>query len=82
MVETRSQKSSEGQMATLEVEIQPDPALDDNPAGRGTEGTENRILASESNPVEQGQDFVNSTATSTYTEKARKCRNGPISLLK
>ena len=63
LVETRSQKSSEGQKATLEVEIHPDPALEDNGAGRGKEGIENRKLASESDPVEQGQDF----ATSTWT---------------
>ena len=63
MVETRSQKSSEEQKALLEVEIHPDPALDENRVGRGTEGNENRILASESTPVEQGQGFVTSTGT-------------------
>ena len=63
MVETRSQKSSEGQKATPEVEIHPDPALDDNGAGCGKEGIEKRKLASGSDPVEQGQDF----ATSTWT---------------
>ena len=63
MVETSSQKSSEGQKATLEVEIYPDPALDENQAGRGTEGNGNRTLASESTPVEQGQDFATSTGT-------------------
>ena len=63
MVETRSQKSSEGQKATLDVEIHPDPALDDNRAGRGKDGIENRRLASESNPVEQGQDFATSSGT-------------------
>ena len=46
MVETRSQKSSEGQQATLEVEIHPNPDLDDNRAGCGTEVIENRRLAS------------------------------------
>ena len=61
MVETRSQKSSEGQKATIEVDVHPDPALDDNRAGRETEGIENRKLASESTPVEQGQDFATST---------------------
>ena len=38
MVETRSQKSSGGQKATLEVEIHPDPALDESRAGRGRKG--------------------------------------------
>ena len=59
MVETRSQKSSEGQKAMLEVEIHPDPALDESRAERGTEGKGNRILAS----VEQDQDFATSTGT-------------------
>ena len=63
MVETRNRKSSEGQKATLEVEIYPDPTLDESRAGRGTEGTGNRILASESTPVEQGQDFATSIET-------------------
>ena len=53
MVETRSQKSSEGQKAMLEVEIPPDPATVESWAGRGTEGSGNRRLASESTPVEQ-----------------------------
>ena len=30
MVETRSQKSSEGQKAMLEVEVHPEPAMDEN----------------------------------------------------
>ena len=63
MVETRTQKSSESQKAMLEIEICPDPALDANRAGRGTEGNRNRRLASESTPVEQGQDFATSTGT-------------------
>ena len=63
MVETRSQKSSKGQNAMLEVESHPDPALGENRAGRGREGNENRRLASESTPVKQGQDFVTSTGT-------------------
>ena len=46
MVETRSQKSSEDQKAMLEVEIHPNPALDENRAGRGTKGKGNRSLAS------------------------------------
>ena len=58
MVETRSQKSSEGQKAKLEVEVHPDPAIDENRAGHGSEGSGNRRLASKSTPVEQGQDFA------------------------
>ena len=61
MVETRSQKSSEGQKAKLEIEIHPHPALDENRARHGTEGSGNRRLASESTPVERGQDFATST---------------------
>ena len=63
MVETRSQKSSEGQKARLEVEVHPDPAMDENQEGHGPEGIGNRRLASESTPVEQGQDFATSTGT-------------------
>ena len=63
MVETRSQKSSEGQKAKLKVEIHPDRALDKNRAGRGMEESGNRRLASESTPVEQGQDFATFTGT-------------------
>ena len=63
LVETRSQKSSEGQKAMLEVEIHPDPVPDENWAGRGTEGNGNRRLASESTPVEQSQDFATSNGT-------------------
>ena len=63
MVETRSQKSPEGQKALLEVDIHPDRALDENRAGRGTEGNGNRRLASEYTPVEQSQGFATSTGT-------------------
>ena len=63
LVETRSQKSSEGQKAMLEVEVHPDPAIDENRAGHGSEGSENRKLASESTPVEKGEDFATSTRT-------------------
>ena len=63
MVETRSQKSSERQKAMLEVEIHPDPAMDENREGHGPEGRGNRRLASESTPVEQGQDFATSIRT-------------------
>ena len=37
MVETSSQKTSEGKKAILEVEIHMNPTLDDNWAGRGRE---------------------------------------------
>ena len=63
MIETRSQRSSEGQKAKLEVEVHPDPAMDENQEGHGPEGRGNRRLASESTPVEQGQDFATSTGT-------------------
>ena len=63
MVDTRSQKSSEGQKAMLEVEVHPDHAMDGNQQGHGPEGRGNRYLASESTPVEQGQDFAISTGT-------------------
>ena len=56
VVETRSQKSSEGQKAMLEEELQPDSATDENREGHGPEGSGNRRLASEYTPVEQGQD--------------------------
>ena len=62
-VETRSQKSSEEQKATLEVDIHPDPALDENWTGRGTEGNGNRRLSCGYTPVEQGQGFATSTGT-------------------
>ena len=63
MVETRSHKSSEGQRAMLEVEVYPDPAMDENLEGHGPEGRGNRRLASASTPVEQGRDFTTSTGT-------------------
>ena len=63
MVETRSQKSSEGQKVRLEVDVHSDPAMDENQEGHGPEGRGNRRLASESTLVEQGQDFATSTGT-------------------
>ena len=63
MVETRSQNSSEGQKAMLEVEVHPDPAIEENREGHGPEGSGNRKLASEYTPVEKGQDFATSTGT-------------------
>ena len=62
MVETRSQKSSEERKAMLEVEVYPDQAMNENQEIHGPEGRDRR-LASESTPVEQGQDFATSTGT-------------------
>ena len=62
MVETRSQKSSEERKAMLEVEVHPDQAMKENQEIHGPEGRDRR-LASESTPVEQGQDFATSTGT-------------------
>ena len=62
MVETRSQKSSEELKAMLEVDVHPDHAMNENQEIHGPEGRDRR-LASESTPVEQGQDFATSTGT-------------------
>ena len=71
MVETRSQKSSEGYNARLEVEVHPDPAMDENREGHGPEGSGNRRLASESTPVEKGQGFATSTGTLDREEMSK-----------
>ena len=63
MVETRSQKSSEERKAMLEVEVHPDQATNENREIHGPEGRGNRRLASESTPVEQGQDFATCIGT-------------------
>ena len=63
MVETRSQKSSEERKAMLEAEIHPDQAMDENQEIHGPEGRGTRRLASESTPVERGQDFATSSGT-------------------
>ena len=47
----------------LEVEIHPEPTLDENRAGHGTGGYRNRRLASESTPVEEGHNFATSSVT-------------------
>ena len=47
----------------LEVEVHPDQAMDKNQERHGPNGRGNRKLASESTPVEQGQDFAPSTGT-------------------
>ena len=62
MVETRSQKSSEERKARLEVEVHPDQAMNENQEIHGPEGRDRR-LASESTPIEQGQEFATSTGT-------------------
>ena len=63
MVETRSQKFLEERKATLEVEVHPDQAMDENQERHGPEGRGNSRLASEYTPVEEGQDFATSTGT-------------------
>ena len=63
MVETRSHKSLEERKAMLEVEVHPDQAMNENREIHGPEGRGNRRLASESTPVEQGQDFATSIGT-------------------
>ena len=62
MVETRSQKTSEESKEMLEVEVNTDQVMNDNQEVHGLEGR-GRKLASESTPVEQGQDFATSTGT-------------------
>ena len=47
----------------LEVEVHLDQAINENREIHGPEGRRNRRLASESTPVEQGQDFTTSTGT-------------------
>ena len=60
---TRSQKSAEERKAMLELEVHSDQAMHENQEIHGPEGRGNRRLASESTPVEQGQDFATSTGT-------------------
>ena len=62
-VETRSQKFSDGQKGMLDVEVHPEPAMNENRDGYGLEGRGNRRLAGDSTPVEQGQDFATFTGT-------------------
>ena len=47
----------------LKVEVHPDQAMNENREIHGPGGRGNRRLASESTPVDQGQDFVTSTGT-------------------
>ena len=58
MVETRRQKTSEERKEMLEVEVNTGMDME----GHGLEGR-GRRLASESTPVEQGNDFATSTGT-------------------
>ena len=58
MLEMRSQKASEDENTKLEADVHPNPALDENRAGRGTEGNCNRKLPLESTRVEQGHNFA------------------------
>ena len=77
MVETRSQKSSEGKKARLEVEVHSDPVTDENQEGHGPEGRGNRRLASESTP----EDFATSTGT-LDRKRYRNClRNAKTAIL-
>ena len=62
----------------LEVEVHPDQAMEENQEIHEPERRGNKRLASESTPVEQGQDFA--TSTGHWTEG--RCRNCPKSLLK
>ena len=62
MVDTRSQKYSEERKTMLEEEVHTDQAMNENQEIHGPEGRDRR-LASESTPVEQGQDFATSTGT-------------------
>ena len=70
MVETRSQKSSEERKPMLKLEVHPDQAMDETQEIHRPEGRGNRRLASESTPVEQGQDFATSTGTLDREEKS------------
>ena len=70
MVETRSQKSSEERKAKLKMDVHPDQAMDEDQEIHGPEGRGNRRLASDSTPVEQGQDFAPSTGTLVREEIA------------
>ena len=70
MVETRSQKSSDELKTMLEVEVHPDQAMNENQEIQGPEGRDRR-LASESTPVEQGQDFATSTGTLDREEMSK-----------
>ena len=63
IVGTRIHKTSEEKGEMLEVEIHPNPVLDENQAERGMEQNGNKKLTSESTPVEQGHDFATSTGT-------------------
>ena len=59
----------------LEVEDHPEPAMDENRDGHGPVGRGNRRLASESTPVEKGQDFATSTGTLDREEMSELFRH-------
>ena len=61
MVETKSQKSAEEKKVMLEGKVHPDQAMHENQEMHGPDWRGNRRLASESTPVDQGQDFATST---------------------
>ena len=63
MVETRSQKSSDERKTMIEVEVHLEQALNESREIHGSEKRGNKRLASESTPVEQGQDFATFTVT-------------------
>ena len=53
----------------LEVEVHPEPAMDENRDGHRPERNGNQRLTSESTPVEQVQNFVTSTGTLVVSER-------------
>ena len=63
MVETRVRTASEDEKAKLEVDVHPDPALNENREGQGPNGSGNRRLTSKPTPVEQDHNFATSTGT-------------------
>ena len=77
---TRNKRRKKIKGAMLDVEIHPNPALDENRAGGAME--RNGRLMNESTPVEQGLDFANSignldrgemsATSSSFSERAKK----------
>ena len=71
-IETRSQKASEEKGARLEVEIHPNPSLDENEPGRGKEqnGNSDRFGAVRTiNKTFDGMQRSREFMTMTYSEK-------------
>ena len=56
----------------LEVEVHLDQAMDENHEIHGPKERGNRRLASESTPIEQGQDFATSTGTLDQEEMSER----------